>query len=94
MLSISSLRDQNYLYLYLIRLFRIFRELFLHHYDERNGPYVGVQIILPPIFVLSDHSVCHFGTKETFSRWQGTILGILIPVLPVLLERKNIFCTR
>ena len=44
-------------------------------------------------FALKEHCVCHFGTDETFSRWQRKIWSILIPVLLVLLERKKTFCT-
>ena len=79
-----SLKVQKDLYLFLISHFRIIKKHFVLSYDEGKGPSTGVEIILPSNFVLREHSVCHFGTDETFSRWQRTIQSILTPVLLLL----------
>ena len=71
----TSLRICTVLYLFLIANCCVFRELLCPHHDEENGPYSGVHLVLTPFFVLSEHLVCHFGTRETPSRYQRTILG-------------------
>ena len=78
-ISEMGLRVQTDPHLFLDKPFPIFKELFFLRYHEENGTYLGDQIVMPPVFSVSEHSVPNFGTSETFSCYKGTIWGISIP---------------